>query len=77
MSVLLDPVSPGRRLRNRMAMASIWVAVLMAAVPLAFVVIYLVRRGAGVLDWDYLTADIPISSRLDGPGMGRPSWGRC
>lgn len=70
MSVLLDTVSPGRRLRNRVAMASIWLAVLMAAVPLAFVVIYLVRRGAGVLDWDFLTADVPISSRLDGPGMG-------
>lgn len=70
MTVLLDTVSRPRRLRNQVAMASIWLAVLVAAVPLVLVVTYLVRRGAGVLDWDFLTADIPISSRLDGPGMG-------
>ena len=38
--------------------------------PLAFVVTHLLRRGAVVLDWDFLTGDIPISSRLRGPGMG-------
>ena len=70
MTLLLEGVGRSRRVRNRVAMGSIWLAVLAAAVPLAFVVTYLVRRGAGVLDWDFLTADIPISSRLDGPGMG-------
>ena len=35
-----------------------------AAVPLAFLVLYLLRKGAGVVDWNFLTDDIPISSRL-------------
>ena len=69
-SLLLGTVSRGRRFRNRAAMVSIWTSVLVAAVPLAFVGVYLVRRGAGIVDWDFLTGDIPISSRLPGPGMG-------
>jgi len=69
-SVLLGSISPVRRFRNRLAMASIWLSVLVAAVPLAFVVTYLVQKGAGIVDWNFLTDDIPISSRLPGPGMG-------
>ncbi len=69
-SILLGTVGPARRLRNRLAVGSIWLSVLVAAVPLAFVVTYLVQKGAGVVDWHFLTDDIPISSRLRGPGMG-------
>jgi len=69
-SVLVGTISPARRFRNRLAMSSIWLSVLIAAVPLAFVVAYLVQKGAGVISWDFLTDDIPISSRLPGPGMG-------
>jgi len=69
-SLLLEPTSTGRRVRNRIAIASVWLSVGIAAVPLAFVVGYIVRRGAGIVDWRFLTTDIPISSRLRGPGMG-------
>ena len=69
-SALFGTISPARRLRQRVAMASIWMSVLVAAVPLLFVVTYLVQRGAGIVDWNFLTDDIPISSRLPGPGMG-------
>ena len=69
-SLLASGVSRARRVRNDLAMALIWLAVLLAAVPLAFVVLYLVQKGAGVVNWDFLTKDIPISSRLRGPGMG-------
>ena len=69
-SALLGSISPGRRLRNRIAMGSIWLCVMVAAVPLAFVITYLVQRGAGIVDLSFLTDDIPISSRLRGPGMG-------
>ncbi|HEX2048740.1 MAG TPA: phosphate ABC transporter permease PstA [Acidimicrobiales bacterium] len=69
-SLVLGTVSRGRRLRNRAATVSIWMSVLVAAVPLAFVVVYLVKRGGGIVDWDFLTREIPISSRLPGPGMG-------
>jgi phosphate transport system permease protein len=51
-------------------MASIWGSVLVAAVPLAFVLAYVVSKGAGIVDWRFLTGDIPISARLRGPGMG-------
>jgi phosphate transport system permease protein len=69
-SLLLGAVSPARRIRNRVATSSIWLSVAVAAVPLAFVVTYLVQRGAGMVDWRFLTGDIPISSRIRGPGMG-------
>lgn len=71
MSMLLTgTISPARRIRNRIAMGSVWLSVVVAAVPLFFLVAYLVRRGAGIVDWNFLTDDIPISSRFRGPGMG-------
>jgi len=69
-SLLLETTSTGRRVRDRVAIASVWLSVGIAAVPLAFVVGYILRRGAGIVDWRFLTTDIPISSRLRGPGMG-------
>ena len=69
-SLLVGTISPARRIRNRIAMASIWLSVLVAAVPLAFVVTYVIQKGAGIVDWNFLIDDIPISSRLPGPGMG-------
>jgi len=69
-NALFGTLSTARRVRNKIAMASIWLSVLVAAVPLAFVVTYLVQRGIGIVDWNFLTDDIPISSRLPGPGMG-------
>ena len=69
-SILLGTVSSGRRFRNRAAVVLVWLSVVVAAVPLAFLVTYLFQKGAGVVDWRFLTDDIPISSRLPGPGMG-------
>ncbi len=69
-SLLLGTISPARRFRNRLAIGMIWVSVAAAAIPLAFLVVYLVQKGSGVVDWNFLTDDIPISSRLPGPGMG-------
>ena len=69
-SVLLGTVSPARRFRNRLAIGMVWLSVATAAVPLALLMFYLAQQGAGVVDWDFLTDDIPISSRLAGPGMG-------
>lgn len=69
-SILLGTISPARRFRNRAAVGLIWLSVGAAAVPLAFLVVYLLQKGAGIVDWNFLTEDIPISSRLQGPGMG-------
>ena len=68
--ILLGTISPARRIRNRVAIGLIWLSVGVAAVPLAFLVVYLLQKGAGVVGWNFLTDDIPISSRLPGPGMG-------
>ena len=63
-------VSRGRRLRNALATGLIWVSVPVAAIPLAFVIGYVVRKGLGIVDLDFLTKDVPVSSRQAGPGMG-------
>jgi phosphate transport system permease protein len=59
-----------RRWANTAAAALIHVCVLIAAVPLAFVIAYVVRKGIRVVDIAFLTEDIPIASRLPGAGMG-------
>jgi len=69
-TLLLGTVSQARRFRNRVAVVSVWLSVAVAAVPLLFVLTYLVQKGAGVVSWKFLTGDIPISSRIAGPGMG-------
>lgn len=69
-TTLASNLSRGRRLRNRAATGAVWGSVVVATVPLAFVMVYLVQKGSGVVDWDFLTKDIPIVSRLRGPGMG-------
>lgn len=69
-TVLASHVSRSRRLRNRVATSAVWLSVVVATVPLAFVMAYLLEKGAGVVNWDFLTKDIPIVSRLPGPGMG-------
>lgn len=63
-------VSRGRRARNRLATALVYLSVLVAAVPLGFVLFYVARKGFSVVDVDFLTDDIPVSSRRPGPGMG-------
>lgn len=67
---VLASVSRPRRIRNRTAIVLVWLSVFTAAVPLAILLVYLIQKGAGIIDWNFLTADIPISSRLAGPGMG-------
>lgn len=63
-------VSRGRRLRNLAATCVIFLMVLVAAVPLGFLMLYLVQKGGRVVNLAFLIRDIPISSRLEGPGMG-------
>jgi phosphate transport system permease protein len=73
--LLLATISPSRRLRNTVAIGAVWLSVVIASIPLLFVVAYLIRKGAGVVSWAFLTEDIPLSSRLRGPGMGPAVFG--
>ncbi len=63
-------VRRSRRIRNVVATVAVYAAVVIAAVPLVFVLVYVIRKGAGVFSLQFLTADIPVSSRRPGPGMG-------
>jgi len=63
-------VRRSRRARNVLATTLICASVLGAVVPLAFVIGYVVREGAKVVDLHFLIDAIPVSSRRAGPGMG-------
>jgi phosphate transport system permease protein len=68
-------VSSGRRLRNGLATGLMWLAVLVAFVPLAFVLFYVARKGLGVMSLQFLTKSIPQQGRTKGPGMGPAVYG--
>lgn len=59
-----------RRIRNRLA--SIWMvgSVLVAVVPLALVIGYVLVKGIGQLTPDWFTKDLPAVTRRAGGGMG-------
>jgi phosphate transport system permease protein len=59
-----------RRLTDRIATAVILLTVLVAVVPLGFVVYYVVTKGGGLINWSFLTEDIQNSPRRAGGGMG-------
>jgi phosphate transport system permease protein len=63
-------VQRGRRVRNHLATAFVYASVLTAAVPLGFVLFYVVSKGLPVVNLKFLTTDIPAISRRPGPGMG-------
>lgn len=68
-ALLTVSTSRGRRVRNGLATAWMYLAVLLAVVPLAAVAFYVVSRGVGMLSADWFTEDIPAVSRKAGGGM--------
>jgi len=67
---LTSQISRSRRIRNLVATAWLWGAVVAALVPLAFVVGYVVAQGSQIISWDFLTGDLQPSSRRAGGGIG-------
>jgi len=63
------PRSPRRRLVNGVATVLIALSFVVAIVPLAFLVVYVVQRGAEVFGWAFLSENPPFSERLEGGGM--------
>ncbi|GAA1027515.1 phosphate ABC transporter permease PstA [Virgisporangium ochraceum] len=59
-----------RRLTDRLATVLIVGAVLLACVPLGLVTYQVVKAGAGIMSWEFLTEDTPASARRTGGGMG-------
>jgi phosphate transport system permease protein len=58
-----------RRLTDRLATVLIVGAVLLACVPLGLVTYQVVKAGAGIMSWEFLTEDTPASARRTGGGM--------
>ena len=63
-------VSRSRKTRNAVAHVLILMSVIVALVPLVAIVVFVVSQGAKVISLDFLTADIPITDRTIGGGMG-------
>jgi phosphate transport system permease protein len=62
--------SRSRRVRNRAA--SVWMtgSLIVALVPLALIVGYVISKGISSLSWSWFTEDLPTISRKAGGGMG-------
>ncbi len=70
-SITASTASPGRRVTSAVATACIVGSLLVALTPLVLIIGYVVSHGwASVIAPGWFTADIPIVSRADGPGMG-------
>ncbi|MEY2472912.1 MAG: phosphate transport system permease protein [Actinomycetota bacterium] len=68
-SLQATDTSRSRKLRNHLATGFIWATFLAAALPLAFIVFYVVRAGMRLFSYDFLVTNIPIISAQPGPGM--------
>ena len=68
-SISRSQISRGRRFKNQLAMGLILLAIVVAAFPLVLLIVYVVRRGAPIISWRFLTKPIPAVRRA-GPGMG-------
>jgi phosphate transport system permease protein len=62
--------SRSRRVRNRAA--SVWMtgSLIVALVPLALIIGYVISKGISSLSWAWFTEDLPAISRKVGGGMG-------
>ena len=59
-----------RQAFNKAFTGLVFACVAIAAVPLIAIVYYVLKKGGGVMSFDFLTKDIPILTRSIGPGMG-------
>lgn len=62
--------SRSRRLADGAATAWMFGSVVVAVVPLGLIVITVVSKGLGALDWRWFTEDLPAVTRRAGGGMG-------
>ncbi len=64
---ILPPVSPRRRRVDRAARALLWLATLLAIVPLVLVIFYILSKGIGALSVEFFTTD-PTGNFLGAKG---------
>jgi phosphate transport system permease protein len=68
-SILQRSLSTRRRVANGLANAWMVGSLLLALVPLAVVVVYVVSKGSGVVNTGFFTKDIPVLVQFSGGGM--------
>jgi phosphate transport system permease protein len=61
--------SRSRRVKSGIATVGIALTVVLAMVPLLFLIVYVVQQGSEVFSWEFLTSNPPFSNRLPGGGM--------
>jgi phosphate transport system permease protein len=81
MSAVAPPAGPGtrdlsrralsgrRRLTNQLATAAIVLSIVLAIIPLGLITYTVIRKGIGVMSWQFLSSDIVISPRRSGGGI--------
>jgi phosphate transport system permease protein len=62
-------VSRRRRLTDLAATTAMWIAVAIAVFGLGLLAFFVISKGVKVVDWDFLTGDIPRNPRREGGGM--------
>ena len=67
---LTQSTRKGRReLKNAIATILMVGSFIVVVIPLAFIVLYVIQRGASLLSWSFLTDDLPFSNRREGGGI--------
>jgi phosphate transport system permease protein len=69
-SIRSSSAGPWRSAKSAIASTLIVGSLVVAIVPLVLIVGYVIVRGIDSISWAFLTDDIPILSRSEGPGMG-------
>jgi phosphate transport system permease protein len=67
---MLVSADRGRKVRSGIATALIVLSFVVMLVPLVMIVGYVIQRGAGIISWSFLTADLPIIDRSADGGIG-------
>jgi phosphate transport system permease protein len=62
-------ISPRRRLVNGIATTWMSGAVALALVPLAFILSYVVIKGASIVSWSFLSNNLPVITQFPGGGI--------
>lgn len=58
-----------REITNALASAFMIGSLLVALIPLLFIVVYVVQRGSEIMSWSFLTENLPFSNRREGGGI--------
>jgi phosphate transport system permease protein len=68
-SIRVSTVSRGRKIRNVVMLTLISAALVIAFIPLVALMVNVIKRGAHLFGWSFVTKPIP-TARETGPGMG-------